>query len=148
MRKNYFTDGFTNKGNPSDSGGWVVYEKTENKIWVRNVKKQGFTNNEAELLGIHYACEIAGVQDSISTDSLCCLWLARKGKCKARPDLNKIAKRIKDLCAFKMIDIKLISREVNPAGKLLEYRKTEVINKPLEIKHHFGLPMKVEVIHI
>jgi ribonuclease HI len=118
------TDGYTILGNPSKFGGGytVIYLDKEGRQVVKGkeYKQPGFTNNEAELRGIHAALYVAGENDMIITDSrLCIKWLNR-GYAKARPDLNRIIGRANYLKISKNIKLLWRPREENYAGQYNE----------------------------
>lgn len=84
----YFTDGYTLGSNPSHGGGYTIVDETGSLIESKVINKEGFTNNEAEILGIEKALELCKAGDTISTDSMNSLSWVFGGKSKARPDLN------------------------------------------------------------
>lgn len=108
----YYTDGYIL---PSYGGGFTVFLQGK-LIKSARVEKKGLTNNEAELLGIVYAAMDAKDNDTIITDSLCCIYWIRRGKAKARPDLNVFCSLVRSLKEKKALDIHWESRETNLAG--------------------------------
>jgi ribonuclease HI len=86
----YYTDGFTKLKNPSPlGGGYTIVDENNTVITVENINKVGFTNNEAELLGVYNCLKICNKKDIISTDSMNTIaWVrAKKLKKVARQDL-------------------------------------------------------------
>ena len=56
----YYTDGFQIGGNPSRiGGGYTIVDETNTLIERKVIKRFGFTNNEAEILGIAEALRLA-----------------------------------------------------------------------------------------
>ena len=122
--KRLYSDGYTIHKNPSDvGGGYVVMDEFEQILASVEVLKKGMTNNEAELLGVLKATELAMEGDTIITDSMNTLaWvLSPKRKIKARPDLKPQA----DLAYYNIQtkNLKLIQepRETNLAGNYIEF---------------------------
>jgi ribonuclease HI len=65
-----YTDGFTISGNPSSKGGGFTLVREDSKLLKsEEILRPNFTNNEAELLGVVAALEIAPDDDVIVTDS-------------------------------------------------------------------------------
>ena len=113
----YFTDGFCLLANPSPKGGGYTVFNGRNKLIEHTViNKQGFTNNEAELLGIVAGLKKAKKHDTVVTDSQICLgWILRK-MAGSRQDLNWVAKQGSDLMIQKQVYLAWQPREVNLAG--------------------------------
>ena len=117
----YYSDGFMYQSNPSPiGGGFTVTDEIGNLIHREVIKKEGLTNNEAEVRGILQAMEIAEHKDSVSTDSMCCLTWARKGSAKPRPDLYEVLQRCKFLLNDKELNLMWEAREFNLAGIMNE----------------------------
>lgn len=113
----YYSDGFTIKGNPSLLGGGFSVVDEHNTLIVRhNVLKEGFTNNEGELLGVLYILEKCEKGDLISTDSMNTIYWIRSGYSKARPDLIEVIQKAKKLKKDKNVEIIFETREKNLAG--------------------------------
>lgn len=115
----YYTDGFTLLKNPSPTGGgYSILDENGTVITVKNIKKEGLTNNEAELCGLVDCLERAEMYDEISTDSMNTIaWLrTKKLKKVARQDLLEIIKRGQQLIEEKHINVMWEGREVNLAG--------------------------------
>jgi ribonuclease HI len=123
----YYVDGFTIDSNPSTKGGGYAIVNGENHV-VSCVclERTKFTNNEAELLGLHTALEVATAGMTVYTDSFCALAWVSKGKCKARPDLAKFAAEAQFNLRSKGIDLRLIPREKNLAGIMIENLKGQI----------------------
>lgn len=115
----YYIDGYTTEGNPSPiGGGFSIVDKYGTLLIRFPVKKKGFTNNEAELLGLSFClkhhCERG---DTISTDSMNTIHWVKRGKSKkARPDLNPVISEVKRLVDSLGIFLVWESREKNLAG--------------------------------
>lgn len=137
----YFTDGWMIGTNPSKiGGGFTVIDEKGELVIREEIRKEGFTNNEAEIRGIKFALEYADEGDSISTDSMCCLTWVRKGKSKARPDLFVLLDQCNDLLYSKKINLLWEGRDFNLAGifneeqqqyykaKRIEEERLEIIN--------------------
>lgn len=123
--KNVFhCDGFVNGVNgQATSGGWTVF-KNGKKLYVINAEnRSGFTNNEAELCGVHDALVSADKGDEVVTDSMNALAWIRSGRPKARPDLMQIAHGAKNLLHSKQINLYWASRDENQAGNYNEFEK-------------------------
>lgn len=113
----YYCDGFQFRGNPSPFGGGYTIVDENNEIVTREVIKQsGFTNNEAEIMGIKATLDLANNGDTVSTDSMCCLTWVNGGKSKARPDLNSTLRECLELRNKKNINLMWESRGFNLAG--------------------------------
>lgn len=113
----YYTDGFMTGSNPSPIGGGYTIVDENNVLVHREVILQsGFTNNEAETRGIIHALRIANNNDTISTDSMCCLTWINSGKSKARPDLYEVLQEGRRLLKEKNINLMWEGREFNLAG--------------------------------
>lgn len=113
----YYTDGWVKGHNPSKwGGGYTVVDENNNLIKYIDIEKVGFTNNEGETLGILEGLRVAGVGDSVSTDSMCCLGWANRGFSKARPDLNELLRECRQLMRKKKINLLWEGREFNLAG--------------------------------
>lgn len=129
----YYTDGFVRGSNPSKyGGGFTIVDENNNLIRREEIEQVGFTNNEGEMLGIIYACTIALLRDVISTDSMCCLTWAHKGKSKARPDLNELMARCKKLIEDKELNLIWERRNFNLAGIYNEQEVNERKNQYLK----------------
>jgi len=113
----YYTDGFCENSNPSRTGGGYTITNKKGKVVKQGrVSKVGFTNNEAELLGIFNALKRAKKLDTIITDSQICLNWVLLGKSAGRKDLNEIAQEAKTLLKEKSVALAWLPREVNLAG--------------------------------
>jgi len=119
-----YVDGYTIGANPSKvGGGYVVMDERKNVLWEGKCLKPNFTNNEAELIAIMRATELAHQNDTIFTDSHCAWCWVIGGHCKARRDLNKYAAQSQCNMYDKNLTIKQIPREINLAGIYLEDKK-------------------------
>lgn len=116
----YHADGFIKGKNPSNFGGGFTIFRKENgnkEFFISlEIKKKGFTNNEAELLGVLYACDKGESGAKIITDSKCIVSWIRNGKAKARPDLNWACQSAKRLIKEKKLIIEWKPRGYNIAG--------------------------------
>lgn len=116
-----YVDGFTIGSNPSQKGGgFVITDDLGFVLEIKEYVKTNFTNNEAELRGIHRALELASVLDTVYTDSQVSIWWIRKGKCKARPDLSEIANEARTFLEEKNLKLVLVGRDLNKAGIYIE----------------------------
>lgn len=112
----YYSDGYMINSNPSNSGGYTIIDQNNVFIDRQQIYKSNFTNNEAEILGIVHAMKYASYGDTVSTDSMCCLTWANKGRSKARPDLVLLLQEARDLKKTKNINLMWEGREWNLAG--------------------------------
>ena len=113
----YYSDCFMRGSNPSEvGGGYTVLNEHNELIEEKRIYKQGFTNNEGELLGVVRALELARDKDEVYTDSQCIYYWLKNGKSKSRPDLLEMIKRGHQLSYEKDIKIVWIPREENLAG--------------------------------
>jgi len=113
----YYTDGYCNDSNPSRTGGgYTITNKKGLVVKEKAIKKVGFTNNEAELLGIYNALKRAKKLDTVITDSQICLGWVWRGKAGSRSDLNDIASKALTLLKEKSVALAWLPREVNLAG--------------------------------
>jgi len=127
----YYTDGWMmGSKNPSRyGGGYTITDDNGTLIKEREIKQSGFTNNEAEILGIFEVLKYAVTGDIISTDSMCSLSWVNAGKSKSRPDLNPMLFECKRLKFEKRINLLWEAREFNLAGIYNEQNrdsKTEI----------------------
>ena len=117
-----YTDGYTIGRNPSKiGGGFVVMNEFKEVLAMNEIKKEGMTNNEVELLGVLEASKMALRGDEIITDSMNTYWWVMRRKCKARPDLRPQAEEAyKNICDK---GLKLIQqgRDTNLAGNYIEF---------------------------
>ena len=112
-----YCDGYCLESNPSEwGGGFTVFNNKNKLIYTEQILKKGFTNNEAELLGIHQAAKLAKKRDTIITDSQNCIWWIRKGFSKARPDLDKVILESQKCVIGKKLKLIWQPREFNLAG--------------------------------
>lgn len=123
----YYTDGWMmGSKNPSPYGGaYTITDDKGNIIKEEEIRKVGFTNNEADIWGILNALKYAKEGDIISTDSMCCLTWANAGKSKARPDLKEILDECRQLKENKSINLWWEAREFNLAGIYNEENRDE-----------------------
>lgn len=124
--KTLYVDGYTIGHNPSRTGGGFVISNPEiQSILVEKYAQFNFTNNEAEVRGLARAIEMVDEGGIVYTDSyVACCWV-RKGKAKARPDLNELCKSANELQKIKNVKIKQIPRERNLAGIYIENQQLE-----------------------
>lgn len=108
--------------NPSKvGGGYVVMNEKQQLLAMIEIRKPYFTNNEAELLGVLKATELASEYDTIITDSMNTFYWVRKGKCKARPDLSPVAAEALSNILQKHLELIQEPRETNLAGNYVEF---------------------------
>lgn len=113
----YYTDGYMIGGNPSKiGGGYTIVDENNNLIERKEIIQVNFTNNEAEILGILNAMKLAEYEDTVSTDSKCCLLWTNKGMSKSRPDLFPLIQECKTLLKEKNINLIWEGRDFNLAG--------------------------------
>ena len=127
----YFSDGFTKLKNPSDvGGGYTIVDENNVLVHLENIDKRGFTNNEAELLGVWHCLNICGEFDIISTDSMNTIaWVRTKNLKKvARQDLLDIIKECKKMVADKAVNLIWEGREHNLAGIYNEREHIDTCN--------------------
>ncbi len=116
-----YTDGYTIKRNPSKiGGGFIVMNETGKLLHHEKILKPNFTNNEAELLGVIKAIELADEGDTIMTDSNVTLCWIFYRKCRARLDLKPKAIKAYALMEKKYLSLEQIRREENLAGIHIE----------------------------
>lgn len=122
----YYSDGYTTLRNPSNYGGGFVVCNQEGKVLIhKKIQKQGFTNNEAELLGVYEVLKFCSPFSKVYTDSMNTYYWIKKGESKTRKDLYKILQHCKELKNEKYIEIKWKSREQNLAGIYIEKQQFE-----------------------
>lgn len=124
----YYTDGFCFESNPSKTGGGYTIVDENNKLIVNHkILKEGFTNNESELLGVYNTLLLSQSKDVISTDSKnTILWIESmkgvhengkpKKKKRSRKDLDSIKLECYRLLISKEISLIWEPREMNLAG--------------------------------
>lgn len=116
----YYCDGFTMGGNPSKGlgggGGYTIVDESGSLIKMRVIYREGFTNNEGEILGILDTLRLCKFKDSISTDSMIALTWINSGRSKARSDLIGILLECKNIILYKKINLLWEGREFNLAG--------------------------------
>ena len=114
----YYSDGWLKGSNPSSIGGGYTVTNGYGKVVAEEeFKKEGFTSNEAELLGACKAIEIAEEGDMVIIDSqVVRCWIGKDVKSKARPDLYEIAKIARKQMLEKNINLIWRPREENLAG--------------------------------
>jgi ribonuclease HI len=112
-----YSDGFNIGGNPSKiGGGYTITDELGEVVAQSQILKVGFTNNEGELLGVLGALELIDNFGEVYTDSTNTIAWVKKGKAKARPDLNQECAKAKYLIEKKKIKLIWINREENLAG--------------------------------
>jgi ribonuclease HI len=123
----YYSDGFILEHNPSKrGGGYTIFDEDDNKIETRCFLRP-MTNNEAELLGVVRALEIAKKGDMIVTDSQNTIrWILsmrhkKLKKKRARKDLDDIKKKAYLLSTEKNISVVWEQRDTNLAGQFNEW---------------------------
>lgn len=112
----YYFDGYTILGNPSWKGGGFTVFDEEKLICTKEILKECFTNNEAELCGLEWCLENLGENIELSTDSMNTIAWVKGGKSKARKDLTERLMRSKSLISLKNIKLIWEPREKNKAG--------------------------------
>lgn len=115
-----FVDGYTIGKNPSKFGGGYCIMENDVILEEVEVKRMNFTNNEAELLGMTRALELADEGTVIYTDSQNTIAWVRSGRPKSRMDLLYMADRAKKMRRDKSVNIVWVPREENLAGIYLE----------------------------
>lgn len=134
----YYTDGFTFIKNPSDiGGGYTIVNENNILLKQETVSKVGFTNNEAELLGVYNGLLIAEEGSIISTDSKIIYWWilnirklldkpnSKASRKRARKDLDEVKLGSNILATEKSISIIWEPRELNLAGIYNEEQEME-----------------------
>lgn len=112
-----YADGFNIGSNPSKiGGGYTITDGHGNIVSQKRILKVGFTNNEGELLGVLEALELIDNFGEVYTDSTNTVAWVKKGKSKARPDLNQECAKAKYLLEKKNIKLIWLSRDENLAG--------------------------------
>jgi ribonuclease HI len=113
-----FSDGFLlGRSNPSSIGGGYTVTDQHGKVLERKIiYSKNFTNNEAELLGLLCAIELASLYDEIVVDSNTIISWIKKGRSKARKDLNHLLSTGKELSLKKKLYIYWRPRDENKAG--------------------------------
>lgn len=126
----YYTDGYTEIRNPSETGGgFTIMTEYEELLVTRRIEKQGLTNNEAELRGVVQCLRDCLPESTISTDSQNTIsWLSSKKKCKARPDLQGLIDEGKYLKIDKKVNIIWEGRDFNLAGIYNEEQLLDTAN--------------------
>lgn len=120
MTKKYYCDGFLHGSNPATGGGYTICDEAGAVIKRAEYKVKNFTCNHAELLGVVWALQLAEPSSIVSSDSVNAIGWARKGKAKARPDLNPIAEKANVILREKGIMLLWEPRGLNLAGKYNE----------------------------
>ena len=125
--KELHSDGFTIRGNPSKIGGgftiFALHEDGSKKMVLthtilRNPAVFGgqlFTNNEGELLGVHYAALLAPEGGTIITDSNNTIKWVNGGN-KSRPDIDWVCRFTAKIIKDKRLTLTWRPREENLAG--------------------------------
>lgn len=123
-----YSDGFCIRGNPSKiGGGYSIVDENNNLLCCQEIFKEGFTNNEGELLGCIKAMELANVGDTISVDSRNTIsWIMYSASIprkdpeaeakRARKDLDDFKKKGLELMKEKHLSLIFEGRENNLAG--------------------------------
>lgn len=115
-KNDLFVDGYCIGINPSSIGGGYTVFLGDKFIKTEQILKEYFTNNEAELIAILEGCRFAEKNQNIITDSDNALKWIRRGRSRARPDLNFVISEINNLKREKNLKIIWQSRETNFAG--------------------------------
>ena len=109
-----------------DGSGWngesasICVVDADGKKFIKSFKDDSLTNNSVEYMAVIKACEMASDEDIVYTDSLLVVQQAAgQWRCKPR-HLRILNRQLKALIKEKSIDLNWISRDNNPAGKLLE----------------------------
>ena len=112
-----YADGFNIQSNPSPvGGGYTITDEHGTVIKQETIYKSGWTNNEAELLGVLEALKLIDAGGEVYTDSMNTIRWVASGRPKARPDLTSQVKEAKDLISMKDIKLAFVPREENLAG--------------------------------
>jgi len=119
----YYFDGFLQGRNSiTKAGGYTVFKNGKLLAHEFRGREDGpFTNNEAELLGCLHACQVAEPESEIITDSMNTIAWVRRGRSKARPDLNDIMYECNKLVREKNLDLYWLPRDQNLAGHYNEF---------------------------
>lgn len=130
----YYVDGFTKKSNPSKTGGgFTIVDENNKLVFRKNILQNGFTNNEAELLGCFDALNRAKNGDTIFVDSKVVIsWITNPfRKKRAREDLDGVKLQCKKMLEKKKIRLIWEDRSKNKAGiyneKINKVRRTRFI---------------------
>jgi len=115
-----YSDGYTILKNPSDIGGGFIIIGTKKLFYEERIEKVGLTNNEAELLGVYKALQLADKGAIVYTDSRNTMAWIKSGKPRARMDLQSICQEAKKLKKAKDITLEWVSRDDNDAGIYIE----------------------------
>ena len=85
-KSHIYSDGFLISANPSPIGGGYTLVANNSKLIERQIiQRPGLTNNEAELLGVLRAVELANRGDIVFSDSQIALTWIRKSRSSAGP---------------------------------------------------------------
>jgi len=99
-------------GNPSAiGGGFKIIDGAGSLIIDEEVLKPGLTNNEATLLAIAKAVELARHGGKVVTNSKVIARWIHRGRAKGRDDLDETIQRIKRLIASKRVRIEFKPRQ-------------------------------------
>lgn len=127
----YHVDGFTLHKNPSAfGGGYTITDENGSLLSRECFLKEGFTNNDGELLAIYSALKIAKNGDSILSDSSVCIGWVERGRTNrkklkfgggiTREDLLPLIRVCFNLAKQKKISLIWTPREENLAGNYNE----------------------------
>lgn len=121
-----YSDGYCIGSNPSKvGGGYSIVDENNKLLETKEVFKEGFTNNEAELLGCVRAMELANIGDTIIVDSMNTIhWINGAGKHKnknKRQDLQSIKVKGFYLRKEKALNLIWEGRDSNLAGQYNEF---------------------------
>lgn len=122
----YYSDGFTIDSNPGSKGGYTITDSSGKLLKTTIIKKNGFTNNEAELLGVYNCVKTFCVNgDTVITDSMNNIYWCKSGFSKTRLDLNGVISKCKKLIKKKNINLVWEGRDGNLAGQYNEGHYSE-----------------------
>ena len=112
--------------NPSPGGGFTIVNEQNELVKRVEMRKAGWTNNDAELWAVAGAVHIAKVGDIIRSDSeVMVKWWVPRGICKSRPDLNKLCQFAHNGIRDKRLSLVWVPREENLAGIYNDHHKTK-----------------------
>lgn len=112
-----FVDGFQFLRNPSPIGGGFTLVDSQGHLIDRKIfEKTGLTCNEAELLGIARAINVAPPGSVIATDSQVARRWVLRGNSRSRPDLRKVIRFARKMAKEKKMQVIYVPRGQNLAG--------------------------------
>ena len=117
----YYCDGYCLGSNPSKyGGGFTIFNYKDKLIKTKRILKDGFTNNEAELIAVNETAKFAKKNDIIITDSQIVMNWIFKNYSNNRIDLNKMIIETNNLIKEKNLNLCWQQRYFNLAGRYNE----------------------------